>query len=328
MFKIGYRTAKTAIGIAISILIAEWIGLHNAMSAGIITILCIQNTKQQSLRASWIRLIAFFVAVLYSILLFELIAYHPIVIGLIILLFIPTVVALKLQEGIISSTVIILHFYVAKNVTAGLLLNELGLILIGIGTALLLNSYMPSVERNLVQMQEETERLFGKIFEEIVLYLRTNNHTWDGKELTETSDLLKRAKTIAFKDVQNHFTRHDSLFYQYFSMREKQFEIIERILSIVAAISHRPEQAGMIADFMEELKAHIHPGNTAHLHLDRLDEMKHILKEMPLPVTREEFEARAALFQFVREMEQYLLIKSRFRGMKKRAAEKARPSVT
>ncbi|OMP67733.1 aromatic acid exporter family protein [Domibacillus epiphyticus] len=328
MFKIGYRTAKTAVGIAVAILIAEWIGLEHAVSAGIITILCIQNTKQRSLQAAWTRFIACLVALFYSVLFFELVSHHPVVIGIIMLFFIPTIVALKYQEGIVSSTVIILHLYTAEHITPALLLNEIGIILIGIGVALLLNSYMPSVERNLVQMQEQMERLFERIFEEIVLYLRTNDHRWDGKELTETAELIKKAKTLAFKDVQNHFTRHDSFFYQYFTMREKQFEIIERILLIVVTISHRPEQADMIADFIEELKTHIHPGNTAYLHLDRLDEMKHAFEEMPLPKTREEFEARAALFQFVREMERYLLIKARFRGMKKSAAETARPSVT
>lgn len=47
MIKIGYRTAKTAIGTALSISIAQWLGLHNFASAGIITLLCIQVTKKK-----------------------------------------------------------------------------------------------------------------------------------------------------------------------------------------------------------------------------------------------------------------------------------------
>ncbi|WP_050180788.1 aromatic acid exporter family protein [Domibacillus robiginosus] len=328
MIKIGYRTAKTALGIAISILIAEWIGLHNSASAGIIAILCIQNTKQQSLKASWTRLVASMIALFYSAVFFELLAYHAVVIGLILIVFIPTTVALKVQEGIVSSTVLVLHMYAAKEVSAAILLNEIALVIIGVGIALVLNSYMPSVENELVKMQQQTEELFERIFKEIISYLRTNEHTWDGKELTETAALLKRAKSLAYKDVQNHFTRHHSLFYQYFTMREKQFEIIERLISVVVSISHRPEQAEMIATFMEEVKENIHPGNTAKLHLSHLNDLKREFEEMPLPKTREEFEARAALLQFIREMERYLRIKARFRGMKKRAAHKRRPSVT
>ena len=50
--------------------------------------------------------------------------------------------------------------------------------------------------------------------------------------------------------------------------------------------------------------------------------MKVEFEKMELPKTREEFETRAALFQFVREMEQYLIIKSSFKGLKRKANKK------
>lgn len=46
MFKIGYRTLKTAIGTTISISIAKLIGLDSFASAGILTILCIKVTRK------------------------------------------------------------------------------------------------------------------------------------------------------------------------------------------------------------------------------------------------------------------------------------------
>ena len=39
-------------------------------------------------------------------------------------------------------------------------------------------------------------------------------------------------------------------------------------------------------------------------------------EEMELPKTREEFEVRADLLHFIKEMEQYLNIKSTFKGIK------------
>ena len=42
--------------------------------------------------------------------------------------------------------------------------------------------------------------------------------------------------------------------------------------------------------------------------------MKKRFETMPLPKTREEFEERAALLHLVKELEQYLIIKSQFRG--------------
>jgi uncharacterized membrane protein YgaE (UPF0421/DUF939 family) len=98
-------------------------------------------------------------------------------------------------------------------------------------------------------------------------------------------------------------------------MREKQLEILERVLPIVTSITQTVEQSLIIADFIRELRETIHPGNTAIKFLKKLDEMRKSFQEMELPQSREEFEARAALFQFLREMEQYLQIKHSYKGM-------------
>ena len=132
-FRIGYRTLKTALGTAISIMIAQYFGFGNFVSAGILTILCIQVTKKRSLQASWHRFLACIIAMLFSSVFFEGIMYHPIVIGLLLLFFIPTVVMTGAKEGVVSSSVIIMHIYSAGKVTGDLLLNELGIITVGIG---------------------------------------------------------------------------------------------------------------------------------------------------------------------------------------------------
>ena len=48
MFKIGYRTVKTALGTTLAIVLAQLLGLDNFPSAGIITIFCIKATKKKS----------------------------------------------------------------------------------------------------------------------------------------------------------------------------------------------------------------------------------------------------------------------------------------
>ncbi|MCM3704609.1 MULTISPECIES: aromatic acid exporter family protein [Cytobacillus] len=315
-YRIGYRTIKTAVGTSISIMIAQMLQLDNFVSAGILTILCIKVTKKKSLRASWDRFFACLLAMAFSSLFFESIAYHPLVIGLLLLFFIPTAVMAKASDGIVTSSVIILHIYSAGKVSKDLLLNELGIIIVGIGVALIANLYMPSLESKLKEYRQEIEENFKVIFDEIVRYLRTHESSWDGREITETMELIDEAKALAFRDVENHFRRDENLYYHYFKMREKQFEIIERVLPSVTSIALPVEQGEMIADFIEELSDHIHPGNTALLFLEKLYRMKVSFENMELPKTREEFEARAALLHFVKEMEQYLIIKSSFRGLK------------
>ncbi|WP_394579823.1 aromatic acid exporter family protein [Cytobacillus firmus] len=315
-YRIGYRTIKTAVGTSISIMIAQMLQLDNFVSAGILTILCIKVTKKKSLRASWDRFFACLLAMAFSSLFFEGIAYHPLVIGLLLLFFIPAAVMAKASDGIVTSSVIILHIYSAGEVSKDLLLNELGIIIVGIGVALIANLYMPSLESKLKEYRLEIEENFKVIFDEIVRYLRTNESSWDGREITETMEMIDEAKALAFRDVENHFRRDENLYYHYFKMREKQFEIIERVLPSVTSIALPVEQGEMIADFIEELSEHIHPGNTALLFLEKLYRMKVSFENMELPKTREEFEARAALLHFVKEMEQYLIIKSSFKGLK------------
>jgi uncharacterized membrane protein YgaE (UPF0421/DUF939 family) len=315
-YRIGYRTIKTALGTMLAIIIAHQFGLENYVSAGILTILCIQVTKLKTVRTSWDRFAACILSMPFSFLFFELIAYHPIMIGLMLLLFIPILVMLRLKDGVVTSTVIILHIYSAGKMTWLLVFQEFGVIVIGIGVALVMNLYMPSVDNKLEEYQENIEALFKIIFDEMVSFLKTCNSDWDGKEIMESAKLIDEAKTLSFRDVENHFLRNENLYYHYFKMREKQLEILERILPMITSIPSTVKQSRMTADFLEELSRHIHPGNTASYFLVQLKSLKHEFEQMPLPTTREEFESRAALFQIVKEMEQYLIIKSSYKGLK------------
>jgi uncharacterized membrane protein YgaE (UPF0421/DUF939 family) len=307
--KIGYRTSKTAIGTAAAIIIAQFFELNYFASAGILTILCIQNTKRKSLRTAYARFTACMLGIGFSFLFFESIAYHPLVIGLLLLFFIPTTVFFKVSEGVVTSSVIILHIYMEQNLTSAIILNEVALIVIGIGIALLINLYMPSLDAKLKQYQQDIEKNFRIIFDEMVLYLRTNESRWVGGEITETARLLEEAKSLAFRNVENYFIRAENYYYHYFKVRERQFEIIERVLPIVTSIDLLVNQRYLIADFLEDLSKSIHPGKTSERILGRLNDLQQLLKDEPLPLSREEFEARAQLYRFVKEIEQYLAIK-------------------
>lgn len=312
MVKIGYRTAKTAIGTALSISIAQLAGLHNFASAGIITILCIQVTKKRSLQTAWARFVACVVAMLFSYIFFRGIGYYPFTVGLLLLFFIPTTVWLKVNEGIVTSSVIILHLYAARQFAWSIIFNELLLIVIGMSVALLMNMYMPSAEKKLKEYQRIVEDLFRIILKEIVRYLRTNETDWDGKELPLAAEMLQQAKQLALRNVENRMLRYEDEYVHYFRMRERQLEIIERVLPLVTSLTYTVEQRMMIADFIDKLSDAIHPGNTADRFLRELYDMRKRFETMPLPKTREEFEERAALLHLVKELEQYLIIKSQF----------------
>ncbi|RSK27770.1 aromatic acid exporter family protein [Bacillus sp. HMF5848] len=312
MFKIGYRTIKTAIGAALAIYIASLLQLDNFTSAGILTILCIGVTRKRSLMSSWTRFLTCMIAIVFTFVFFNVLGYTPLAIGMLLLFFIPTTVQFKLSEGIVTSTVIIMHMYAAKTFAWSFILNELAIIVIGIGVALVMNLYMPSMERDLKKLQQQLENNFKLIFTEMVSFLRDGKSDWVGSEITETDELLQKAKSMALLEVENNVLRDEDTYYYYFKMREKQFDSMMRMLPMITTIQSTYEQGKMIADFIEEVSDFIHPGNTANEFLTQLHELQDSFKNMPLPKTRDEFETRANLFQFLKEMEDYLLIKRRF----------------
>jgi uncharacterized membrane protein YgaE (UPF0421/DUF939 family) len=314
MFKIGYRTVKTAIGAAAAIFIAQLFHLQFYSSAGILVILCVQNTKRKSLQVSVQRFLACLLAMVFSLAIFKTVGYNALAIGILLLLYIPTAVMLHIPEGIVTSSVIVMHLYSLKSVTWSIVFNEITVLIIGIGIALLVNLYMPSVEDDLKALQKKIEDNFKTILMEITVYLRNRESNWDGKELIETAEILKQAKELSFKKLENQFMREDDYYYRYFEMRSQQFDILERIISIVASLSWTYEQAEMLACFIENVRQAIRPESTGLISLRQLHEMRRQFRDMPLPETREEFETRAMLLQLVNEMEQYLLIKSRFKG--------------
>jgi uncharacterized membrane protein YgaE (UPF0421/DUF939 family) len=314
MYRIGYRTLKTAIGTVVAMSIAQLLKLQFSSSAGILVILCVQNTKRKSLEVSIHRFLACLLAIVFSFLFFETVGYIPLAVGLLLLFFIPTAVMLRIPEGIVTSSVIVMHLYSLKEITWGIIVNEILILTIGIGVALLVNLYMPSVEKDLREYQQKIERNFKKLLLEMAAFLRNKDRVWDGQELLETERLLQEAVELAFRKMENRFLHEDDEHYRYFRMRQQQFEILERVMPLVASLSWSYEQAQMMASFIESVANAIRPHSTGLISLCQLQEMKEVFREMPLPQTREEFEMRASLVQLVNEMEQFLIIKGKFKG--------------
>ncbi|MFZ4452163.1 aromatic acid exporter family protein [Salibacterium aidingense] len=317
-WRIGYRTVKTSVGAALSIFMAQLFQLDFYVSAGIITVLCISVTKKESLRASWERLIACLIGLMFAGFIYELLGYHPLSVAILFLLFIPTAVTIGVKRGVVTSVVIMLHLYTLEEISVGILLNELFIISIGIGVALIMNVYMPSREKDLTWKQVRLEDCFRKIWKEYAAYLQHGDILWDGKEIAEAAAIIEKGKGMALKNIENHFLRNDDYFYHYFKMREKQFDVIKRILPFISTLDRTVVQGEKMGRFLHELSEGVSPGNTAGYFLARLDDLKKEIQEMELPQTREEFEVRSSLFYILHELEAYLLTKKRFKPDPKR----------
>lgn len=311
--RIGYRTIKTAIGTPIAISVAYFLGLSNITTAGILTILSIQSSQKRSIISAKDRFLASLIAILISFILFELIGYFTPVIGLILIVFIPVTVYLNITEGIVTSSVVILSLFNGGNITIGLVTNQLLLILIGIGTALILNIYMPSLDNELKKEQKKLEVCFKTILFEISLYVEDPKRVWNGKELIEAEAILRNAIKLVCVDKENHLLRTDHTFYDYFIMRSKQYDLFKKMLPLVSHSEEINFISDKIALFFGKLSNSVHSGNTAIIFIEELNELFKIVRAEELPKTREEFETRANLFRLLHEIEDYLILKQNFK---------------
>lgn len=315
---IGLRTVKTAVGVTLAVSIAQLLGLDQYASAGMLAILCIQSTKKQSLITSRNRFLGSFITIALSYLLFEGIAFHPVLIGCLLFIYIPISVYFNMTDSIVTSAVVGLHLYSYGYINLPLILNEVAILSIGITVALGLNLFMPNLDGLLDKNQKQVDENFKKIFKEIVNFLTNSQTEWSGKELLETEKLIKKSKKLAIVEQENRLFDKNESYYAYFQLRDQQLAILERVLPYIASIPDSLPQSKLIARFITEMTDFIHSGAKVDVILDSLYDLREDFKKMELPKTREEFEIRASLFYFVQEMEQYLVMKQKYHEQKKR----------
>jgi len=310
--KIGFRIIKTAIGAGLAIFLAQWFGLNFANSSAIITILCIEKTKKKSIQASLNRFFACLLALGLSGLFFEYLGYNALVFSLFIICFLPLLVKMNIQSGFVSAVVIVLHIFGLKDITFAIAENEIYLIAIGIGIAMIINSYMPNLEKALADTQQKVEEQFKEILGQYGQFLLKGDQNWNGHELVETSETLKEAKLLSLQASENYVFKKRTYFFSYFDMREKQYEILERMLPVIANISEDIPQREQLGRFLMNLSNNVKTENTAQTFISRLRSEREEMKELPLPQTRQEFETRASIYHVMNEMEYYLSTKSNF----------------
>ena len=299
-YKIGFRTVKTAVGMTLGVIICKLLSLDNYASSAILVVLCIKHTKMHSVQAILSRLVSCLLILFLGSAIFSLLGQHAFVLGLIVLLFIPLTVVLNVQEGVITSCVILLHVFNAKAINGHLILNEIMLLIVGLGIAFLMNLMMPQI----------TE-IFNIFSQACSMHNDHLNIKFDSLLLN-----IKKAKSLAFRDVKNHFVRNENSFYHYFDMREEQVELLKRMTSLLERINTDDPILEKISQLMYEIGSNVNSNDYTALRLHSLYEIRLSLDDLPLPTTHKTLNSRAHIIQILNELEEYLNIKSQFGSLK------------
>ncbi len=311
---IGNRTLKSAIGATLAMLIADYFGFQYMASAGIITILSVQATKKQSIEMAFRRFIALMIALCLSSIIFLIFGYNSIAFGIYLLIFIPIATKYNLGDGIVPASVLITHILGFGTNSLLIWLNEICIFGIGAGIALILNLYIPSIEGELLQIRHKTEQFMYEILMDMARSLQF--HLTDINEPTLYEMLENRiemGQKLSYKQMNNNLSSKVSYYESYFTMRKNQLLILRYMKKHFHRLSvnlHCPE---IIINFTRDV-AHCVKGEiSAKELLVQLEEIREFFKQSSLPLTREEFENRAMLYQFLNDMEQFLDAKIQFR---------------
>lgn len=302
-----------AISATIALIIGNILGLQYATVGAVIAILSIQDTRKKALIISYKRIVACSIGILLSVILYSLLGNRPLIFGLFLIILIPLTSRLKVQEGMVPSVVLSTHFLVADNITIALIFNEILLMIIGIGVAAIANIFMPSLEDKFKDDKEWIEEHYRIIISKMSKSLIT--HTVDIDEqkiINEVEKRLYESKETAYKIVNNHFFKSSSYYTDYINMRINQFDTIKRMRLHFQRFNIPVEQMNVMADFTLCVAENISEMNDCKSLLRDLDILRSEFKKMELPKTRDEFESRAQLLQFLNDMEEFLLIKRNF----------------
>lgn len=307
------KTFKISFGCISAYLLAETFHLSYSTSVITITLLSILNTRKETLKIAWKRVLAFCFAVFTALLLFPLLNYSPLSIFLYLLVYYPVCQIGKFTEGFSMSTVLILHLWKAQAIQLTAIQNEAYLMALGILMSFLMNLYMPSRIHLIRAAQSEIETQFSVVLRAMSKSIFQNK---ENEIIMKTLGTLKATLSEALTHAaytENNELFHDMSYYSlYLNMRKEQYELLVRIARNLPRLHESYSQTASVASLLHMTADSMNEYNNAEELLYSLSEMRTVFRNAPLPATRDEFESRAVLYEIVNELQEMLLLKLKF----------------
>lgn len=308
-----FKVFRVAASTCVAILIASFMGLLYSSSAGIIAFLSTQDTKKETLRDIRIRCFSYILAVALSFVIFHVCGYNTPAFGLFMFLMVWLSYYLDWASVLSSSAVVSTHFLFEGTHSINLIINELLLLFIGVGTAMVMNLFIANNTKTIKEDMLKIENEFSRTFKEMSHYIMVlDNSKYDYERYEELKNHLEESSQRAIKNMNNEFYSDSNYYIHYMDARKEQLDAILRIIDKMHMLTHVPFNALQLSDFMEKISKNIHCKSQTIL----LEEDYRLLSEefdqFPIPQNRNEFENLANTHDILLELEYYLNIKRNF----------------
>ena len=307
------KALKIAAGAVAAILLAEAFGLQNAASAGIITLLTVQNTRRETVMSSVRRFSGFAMMTLLCLPIYHFCGTAPWAFGIVLLLLLLICYSFRMDDATPINAVMATHYMLAGGVTLHMVGNEVLLLVIGSGIGVCLNWFMPRNLGKIHIMQRELDEEIRGILERMSMRLLEADHTGYGDScFAETERLSGELRQEIDAFLQNQTWQDDIYFMRYVEMRREQCRVLQVIYRQLLRLNQVPEQAKPLSAFLADIAVHFHEGNDCSALLEQLESLYAAYRQDELPDTRESFENRAILYSILTELQSFLQIKRQF----------------
>lgn len=309
---------KLTAGAILAIVLANLMGLKFSATAGIITILSIQNTKKETFRLACRRGIAFLCALGLAAAAFHFLGFTVASFALYLFGFSCVCLYFGWTEAIAMDSVLITHFLTEGNMELSLVVNEVCLFLLGTGMGILANLHLHKRPLLYDEMARRVDSQIKAALKRIEKQLRSGKEGAQSQE-TETEACLSQLdaaladlRDCAYQNWNNSLFQKSVYELEYAGMRSRQSEVLRRIYASVKMMGSVPVQLEKVAALIAQIEIEYDRENTVESLMERLWELYEEMRHEPLPVAREEFETRAVLFYLLKQLEEFLQLKKDF----------------
>lgn len=308
------KVIKVAVGSSVAIAVAEYLGLAYASSAGIITLLTIQNTKKATLKLAITRTISYIIAIGILTILLSFFDNYLFIFGIYMALMVAINYKLGWPEVISVNATIGVHAVISEQcISLSFILNDAALVGIGLLIAIILNLKMHDKSKEIQNDIEYIEETLKELLHSIGLHLyRTEDLKIDREHISELIEYIDGVLDKAFENKDNTLKSHARYYIEYLMMRRNQCIVLIHFYRAVTSLSEIPAQADILAGFLINMAAEFNVRNNATNRMRQLQEIAAAIEKRRLPENKNEFEGAAVMYQLIKELEEFLRLKKEF----------------
>ncbi|MGT2667578.1 aromatic acid exporter family protein [Streptococcus rifensis] len=306
------QVLKIIIATGLAIGLAQLMGLENGTSAGIIAMLSVLDTRKSSLQIGWQRLVSTVVALTLGAVSFALLGFQLPAFLLYLSVFVFFAYRFEMKAAIAPCSVLVTHLWLAQDLSLSFLWNELLLMVIGAGLAIVLHVYMPSQQRAIIAARESIEAQLRIILTGLANAIYDLEDHQQVETIESLRQEIKVAKRLVYRERENRLFSQIDYDLHYLDMRHNQVKLLAVMAWNLQSCRLELTEAKLLASLFELTADQLSEHNPATYLLADIEAMLEQFRARDLPQTRQEFETRAILFQVLTDLTRFIQLKIDF----------------